>query len=69
MDPELQQYLPVIAVIAGVIAVGVFVKKTGWVGVFIVGLLAFVWIMRSNPQWFDKLDGTMERLVEVNKAD
>ncbi|GHC03443.1 hypothetical protein [Cerasicoccus arenae] len=69
MNADLQQYIPVIAVIGGVIAVGLFVKKTGWVGVVIVGVLAAVWIMRTNPQWFDKLDGTMERIVEVNRGD
>ncbi len=67
VNPELQQYLPVLLVVGGVIAVGLFVKKTGWIGVFIVGALAVVWIMRSNPEWFDGLDGTMERIVKVNR--
>jgi len=69
VDANLQQYLPVILVIGGVIGVGIFVKKTGWIGVIIIATLAAVWILRSNPHWFAKLDGSMERLVEVNKAD
>lgn len=69
MDANLQQYLPVILTIGGVVAVGLFVKKTGWIGVFIVGALAVVWVLRSNPQWFDGLGGTMERVVQVRKAE
>lgn len=69
MNADLQQYWPVIAVIGGVIGVGIFVKKTGWIGVIVVAALAVVWVLRSNPQWFAKLDGSMERLVEVQKAD
>lgn len=69
MDPELKQYLPVVYVIVGVVLVGMFVKKTGWAGVFVVGALAVVWVLRSNPHWFDSLDGAMERVVEVNKAE
>ncbi|MEO0795130.1 MAG: hypothetical protein AAFX93_08215 [Verrucomicrobiota bacterium] len=67
VNAELQHYLPVILVIAGVVGVGLFVKKTGWLGVVIVGLLAVVWIFRTNPEWFASLDGAMERLVQVEK--
>ncbi|WP_309380582.1 hypothetical protein [Cerasicoccus frondis] len=67
MNADLQEYLPVLLVIGGVIAAGLFVKKTGWFGIFLIGILGAIWIFKTNPQWFDQLDGTMERLVEVNR--
>lgn len=67
MNADLQQYLPVILVIGGVIATGLFVKKTGWFGVVLIGVLAAIWIFKTNPQWFSSFDGAMERLVEVQR--
>ncbi|WP_269542791.1 hypothetical protein [Cerasicoccus fimbriatus] len=67
MDADLQQYLPVLIVIGGVIAAGLFVKKTGWFGIVLIGLMAAIWIFKTNPQWFDKLDGIMGRIVEVDR--
>ncbi|MGE9295926.1 MAG: hypothetical protein ACQKBV_06540 [Puniceicoccales bacterium] len=69
MDADLQQYLPLLGIILGVFAVAIFIKKTGTIGVIIVVVLAGVWLLRENPEWFAGLDGTMERLVEVKKTD
>jgi len=69
VNPELQQYLPLLAAVVGIFAVAIFVKKTGAIGVIIVVVLGAVWVLRENPQWFAGLDGTMERLVQVRKSE
>lgn len=67
MHANWDQILPFVIIIGGALALGLFIKKLGLIGIIVVLALAGVWLVRKNPQWFDGLDGAVENMVEVQR--